>query len=72
MTEVFANKTDKKGYNKYYKGAMFYNGTSKDEFYQEFETQIKPYCKGGITKGYVRGLSVDLLISAADVSGKKF
>jgi len=70
MSEIFANKIDKEGYNEFYKGAMIYNGVSSSEFQNEFETQLKPYCEGGITKGYVRGFATRLLIEASQATGK--
>lgn len=72
MSKVFTNKSDKKGYNEFYKGAMYYSGSNKLEFENEFKSQIKPYCEGGITKGYVRGLSVQYLIDASHATGKNF
>ena len=69
MAILDVSKNDEKGYNEYYKGDLFYGGFNKDEFKSIFESQLKPFSQGGITKGYVRGMSTRMLLKAASASG---
>lgn len=65
-------KTDKEGYNEFYKASMFSYGSSKEDFEKFFKNQLKPFYQGGSTKGYVRGLATNLLMESAIQSGKNY
>lgn len=67
-----AMKTDKEGYNNLYKDTVssLISSTSKDDYIERFKkTGLSPFCKGGNTKGYVRGLAVDVLMREVERRG---
>lgn len=64
-------KTDRKGHNDLYKDKDSYliSCTSTGEYIKRFEESgLSPYCKGGGTKGYVRGLSMKALLHSIEKS----
>ena len=61
--------TDKEGHNELYKGAVSHLITcdSKEKYRERFrKTGLSPFCKGGGTKSYVRGLTVESIFKAID------
>ncbi len=67
-------KTDKSGYNEFYKEKVsdLLKCSNAIEYTQLFEIiGLSPYSKGGGTKGYVRGLAVSELINEAKKLDKK-
>lgn len=69
------NKTDKTGYDEYYKGNLssLLTTESPEEFIAAYEgRRIAPFWSGGETKGYVRGEAVRNLIADAYDSGRPF
>ena len=61
-------KTDKQGYNLFYRERVSSLSTIRnpDDYVQHFQTTgLSPYYQGGGTKGYVRGLAVSELLKAA-------
>ena len=72
MPAVNANKTDRLGYNQLYKGqinTLAFSGNSDQYIYSFEANSLSPYCRGGHTKGYVKGLAVGDLLRAAGRSG---
>jgi ubiquinone/menaquinone biosynthesis C-methylase UbiE len=71
---IRTRKTDKTGYNEYYKSktktALVFG--NEHEYIKCFEeSSLSAYFEGGHTKGFVRGLAVRELFAAADRSGLK-
>jgi 2-polyprenyl-3-methyl-5-hydroxy-6-metoxy-1,4-benzoquinol methylase len=74
MSILLSNKkTDKEGYNDYYRNKashLLKKCDNPDDFIRIFERSfLSPYCNGGYTKGYVRGLAVQKLVEASRVTG---
>jgi len=66
------NKTDQYGYNKFYKHKEAVHFEDKQKFLNNFERRLKPFYKGGHTKGFGLGKSVQLLLEAAVKTGKNY
>ena len=72
MASVSAEKTDRVGYDKHYKGNPSELNTlaGREAYIQQYElTRIAPFYAGGHTKGYVRGEAIRRLVTAADRLG---
>jgi len=67
------NKTDKRGYNEFYKDKASHLQEECDnptDYMVAFEKNgLSPFFDGGNTKGYVRGLAVQELLESADATG---
>ena len=67
-----ALKTDKDGYNDLYKDTVskLISSPSKEDYIERFgRSELFPFCKGGSTKGYVRGLVVKALFHGVESRG---
>lgn len=64
-------KTDKEGYNKFYKDKashLLQECDNPDDYIKTYEKNVlSPFCRGGNTKGYVRGLAVYKLIESTEL-----
>ena len=71
--KILSNKkTDKEGYNKLYKDKLspLAKPCSSSDYIEYFERRgLSPFCNGGNTKGFVRGLAVSKLLEAANATG---
>lgn len=73
MNVIVAEKTDKDTYNKIYKEKkMLANVSSKEAFCNSYNKELTPFFKGGIAKGYARGLAIKQLLESADATGKNY
>lgn len=74
MIQMSNKKTDKAGYDEEYKNnySNLIRATSPDEYMSDYENVcISPYCKGGNTKGYVRGEAIRRLLDTVKSQGGK-
>ncbi len=66
-------KTDKEGYNEFYRNKtsrLLQECDNPDNYIRIFERSgLSPFCNGGNTKGYVRGLAVRKLLEASRSTG---
>lgn len=72
MWEHQLDKTDKSGYDSYYRGKLagLANVSGPAEYVDAYKSQrLSPYWLGGATKGFVRGLATRRLLSAVTTAG---
>jgi SAM-dependent methyltransferase len=72
MSSLLSNKkTDKEGYNEFYKdkaSQLLQECDTPEEYIKLFGKRgLSPFADGGNTKGYVRGLAVQKLIESSDL-----
>jgi len=71
---VYAEKTDRAGYDDHYKDNLsgLDGSRTRDEYIKAYgSTRIGPYYHSGNTKGYVRGEAIRRLLDAIESSGQK-